>query len=359
MRHSSLSGPGTALAPAAGHYTVLAPDALAPEGMALAQSRPEVQLRLFPPSLGTDAFRALLGDAHAAVLGLTPFGAEELEAAPALRVVARIGVGFDTIDVAALTRRGVPLMVAGTANAVSVAEQALGFMFAWSKRIRDLHERVTSGQWSSRHANFPVELATKTVLIVGFGRIGTRMARRCVALEMRTLVYDPYVRGDLIRAVDAEPVGDLDTALAQADFVSLHCPKTPETIGLFNAARIARMKKGAVLINTARGGIVEEVALADAIERGQLAGAGLDVFASEPPQPGNRLLGLPQVITAPHMAGVTWEAWNRMATTAIHNVFDVFDGRPCLEHAVNPEVFDGLHAEPVRFAARRSAGAGD
>jgi D-3-phosphoglycerate dehydrogenase len=232
-------------------------------------------------------------------------------------------------------------------------------MFAWSKRIRDLHERVTSGRWGSRYANFPVELATKTVLIVGFGRIGMRMARRCVALEMRTLVYDPYVRGDLIRAVDAEPVGDLDIALAQADFVSLHCPKTPETLGLFNAARIARMKKGAVLINTARGGIVDEVALADAIESGHLAGAGLDVFASEPPHPANRLLGLPQVITAPHMAGVTWEAWNRMATTAIRNVFDVFDGRPCLEHAVNPEVFEGLNEGPIRFADRRSADAGD
>ena len=318
---------------------VLVPEALAPAGFSLAQSRPELQLRTFPANLGAEAFRAQLGDVQAVVLGLTPFGRAELDAAPALRVVARIGVGFDTLDVKELSRRGVPLMLAGRANAVSVAEQALGFMFAWSKRISALHACVTSGNWGSRHTHFPVELAEKAVLLVGFGRIGMRMARRCVALEMRTLVYDPYVRMDLIRAVDAEPVLDLDQALAQADFVSLHCPKTPETLGLFGAARIAAMKKGAVLINTARGGLVDEAALAGALASGHLGGAGLDVFASEPPSLDNPLFALPQVMTSPHMAGVTWEAWNRMAAVAIQNVLDVLDGRPCLEHAVNPEVF--------------------
>ena len=156
---------------------------------------------------------------------------------------------------------------------------------------------------------------------------------------MDTLVYDPHVSQDHIRMVGATPVADLDAALAQADYVSIHCPKTPQTVDLFDAARLARMKRGAVLINTARGGIVNEAALAAALTRGHLAGAGLDVLASEPPEPDNPLLTLPTVITAPHMAGVTIEAWNRMAFTAMRNVLEVLDGKPNRENTVNPEVY--------------------
>ena len=151
----------------------------------------------------------------------------------------------------------------------------------------------------------PYDLFGKTVLIVGFGRIGTRTAKRCLAMEMNVLVFDPYKPAADIKAAGCEPVADLDAALPRADFVSIHCPKTPETVGMFNAARLKRMKPTAYLINTARGGIVDEPALHDALVSGKLAGAGLDVFEQEPPPAGHALFALPNVIMAPHVAGVT------------------------------------------------------
>jgi D-3-phosphoglycerate dehydrogenase len=320
-------------------HVILLPENIAPDGLKPLQGRTDVELRRFAGNIAQADFRALLPGAHGAVLGLTPFGDPELAAGPDMRVVARIGVGYDTIDVPALTRRKVPLMITGVANSVSVAEQALAFMFAFAKRVADMHARVVSHRWNSRFENFPADLYQKRVVIVGFGRIGARMARRCVALEMDTLVYDPHVSQDHIRMVGATPVADLDAALAQADYVSIHCPKTPATIDLFDAARLARMKRGSVLINTARGGIVNEAALAAALTSGHLYGAGLDVLASEPPEANNPLLTLPNVIAAPHMAGVTLEAWNRMAFTAMRNVLEVLDGQPNREHTVNPEVY--------------------
>ena len=151
----------------------------------------------------------------------------------------------------------------------------------------------------------PYDLFGKTVLIIGFGRIGTRTAKRCLAMEMNVLIYDPYKPAAEIKAAGCEPVADLDAALPRADFVSIHCPKNPETVGMFNAARLQRMKATAYLINTARGGIVDEPALYDALVSGRLAGAGLDVFEQEPPPSGHSLFALPNVIMAPHVAGVT------------------------------------------------------
>jgi len=304
------------------------------------KGRTDVVLERFGPKVTTAEFRALLGNVHAAILGVTPFADAELDAAPALKAVARVGVGYDAIDVPALNRRKIPLLITGTANSVSVAEQALAFMFAFAKRMNEVHTLVVQQRWGERFSCFPTDLAGKRVVIVGFGRIGTRMAKRCVAMEMHTQVFDPLITQDYIRSVGATPVPDLDAALADADYVSIHCPKDASTINLFDAARLARMKKGAVLINTARGGIVNEPALAQALTSGHLSGAGLDVLESEPPEKGNPLLRMPNVVCAPHMAGVTWEAWNRMACSAMQNVLDVLDGRPNREHTVNPQVYD-------------------
>jgi D-3-phosphoglycerate dehydrogenase len=320
-------------------HRILIPENLAPDGLLPVQGRADIALERFPLAISQPAFRELLAGAHGAVLGLTPISTPELAVAPHLKVVARIGVGYDTIDVPALTARGIPLMITGVANSVSVAEQALAFMFAFAKRISELDAMVREHRWGARFAAFPSDLYRKRVVVVGFGRIGGRMAKRCVALEMDTLVYDPHVVQDSIRQAGATPAPDLDEAIAQADYVSIHCPKTPDTVGLFDAARIGRMKRGSVLINTARGGIVDEAALAQALRDGHLRGAGLDVFASEPTERDNPLLGQPHVIAAPHRAGVTIEAFNRMAETAMRNVVDVLDGRPNREHTVNPEVY--------------------
>ncbi|NDA93262.1 MAG: 3-phosphoglycerate dehydrogenase [Betaproteobacteria bacterium] len=322
-------------------YTILMPETIAPDAFKAAEGRNDIVFERFAFSLPQSDFRARLAKVHAAILGLTPIADPELDVAPHLKVIARVGVGYDAIDVPALTRRGIPLMVTGIANSVSVAEQALAFMFAFAKRIHDMNDRVVSHRWMSRFENFPVDLFEKTVLVVGCGRIGSRMVKRCLGLEMNTLVYDPFIPQDIIRGLGARPVADLNEALAVADYVSIHCPKSPATVNLFDGRRLAAMKQGAVLINTARGGIVDEAALAAALQAGKLYGAGLDVYESEPPQADNPLLSLPQVISAPHMAGVTWEAWNRMAYTAVKNVLEVLDGKPNHEHTVNPQVYDG------------------
>jgi D-3-phosphoglycerate dehydrogenase len=184
----------------------------------------------------------------------------------------------------------------------------------------------------------PFDLYGKTVLIIGFGRIGTRTAKRCLAMEMNVQVYDPYKGAAEIKATGCEPVADLDAALPQADFVTIHCPKTPETLGLFNAARIGLMKPKSYLINTARGGIVNEKALHEALVSGKLAGAGIDVFEQEPPPVSNTLFALPNVIMAPHVAGVTVEAVSRMSEQTARNILSVLDGDPIRQNIINQDV---------------------
>jgi D-3-phosphoglycerate dehydrogenase len=184
-----------------------------------------------------------------------------------------------------------------------------------------------------------MELSGKTILIVGFGRIGTRTARRCAAFDMTVLIHDPYIKDQDIRSAGYAPVNDLSDALPSADFVCIHCPKNPDTVGLFDATRLQLMKKGAFIINTARGGIIDEPALYEALTSGHLAGAGLDVFAQEPTPPDNPLLTLDSVISSPHMAGVTVESIAAMAITTSRNILSVLDGSPNHENTINPEVF--------------------
>ena len=229
-------------------------------------------------------------------------------------------------------------MVAGTANSISVAEQAFHLMIALAKKNAALDRLVRTGQWGDRHGGLPIELSGKTVLIVGFGRIGTRSARRCLGFEMTVLIYDPYIDREKVAAAGCEPVSDLDAALPRADFVSIHCPKNAETIGLFNAARLSRMKKGAFIVNTARGGIIDEPALYAALKSGQLAGAGLDVFEEEPTSANNDLLTLDTVIASPHMAGVTVEAVAAMSIVTAQNILSVLDGDPNRDNVINKEV---------------------
>jgi len=320
---------------------LLLPNVMGRAGWEVLRRRADIDAQSYAVGLPTPELHALLADADGIALSVTPFGEAELQAAPRIAVVARIGVGYDAVDVSALTRRGVPLMVAGTANSVSVAEHAIFMMMNLAKRAVQLHEIVQRGSWPERFANLPVDLFEKIVLIVGFGRIGTRTAARCRAFEMRVLVYDPYVAPERVREAGCEPAADLDAALAEADFVTIHCPKTPETTGLFDAARLAHLKPTAYLVNTARGGIIDETALHAALVAGRLAGAGLDVFDAEPTPTGNPLLGLDSVIAAPHIAGVTREAVERMAVATARNLLSVVDGTPIRENVINKEVLAG------------------
>jgi len=320
---------------------ILVTESMSQQGRALLNEREDIELIEFPNMISAKDFEAMLkaqAPVHGVALGSTRFGETELEASRDIKVVTRIGVGYDAVDVPALSRRKVPLMVAGTANSPSVAEQALFMMLMLAKRAVEMHSIVKQGQWASRLGKLPFDLFGKTVLIVGFGRIGTRTAKRCLAMEMNVLIYDPYKAASEIKAAGCEPAGDLDTALPRADFVSIHCPKTAETVAMFNAARLKRMKPSAYLINTARGGIVEEKALHEALVSGQLAGAGLDVFEQEPPAMGHSLFALPNVIMAPHVAGVTREAVDRMSEQTARNILSALDGAPIRQNVINPDV---------------------
>jgi D-3-phosphoglycerate dehydrogenase len=319
---------------------LLLPSTMARAGWEVLARRDDVEPVPFDASIPTATFHSLLAEADGVALGLTPFGDAEIKAGPNVRVVARHGVGYDTVDVAALTRHGIPLMVTGVANSPSVAEQALHFLLELAKRGARFDSLVRARRWNERLAeDLPVDLFGKTVLVIGFGRIGTRVARICLALGMSVRVYDPYVKATAISAAGCKPESDLDAAVADADFVTIHCPKTAETTGMFDSARLARMKPSAFLVNTARGGIVDERALHTALTTSVIRGAGIDVLEREPPAADNPLLDLPNIILAPHMAGVTKESFDRMAVAVANNLLSVLDGRPDLDNVVNKEVF--------------------
>ncbi|HJQ56539.1 MAG TPA: hydroxyacid dehydrogenase [Vineibacter sp.] len=321
---------------------LLVPDIFGMAGLDVLKRRDDIEVATFPGASAGAAFQARLrelGEVNGVALGGTPFGPAERDAAKGLQVVARIGVGYDAVDVPALTEKRIPLMVAGTANSPSVAEHAIFLMMDLAKRAAHFNSMVQEGRWGrDRMAMLPVDLLGKTLLIVGFGRIGTRTAKRTLAMEMDVLVYDPYVKPETIKAAGCEPVANLEAALPRADFVTIHCPKTAETVNMFNAQRLALMKPSAILVSTARGGIINEQALYAALTGKKLAAAGLDVFEQEPTPKDNPLLMLPNVVSSPHMAGVTVEAVARMAQATAENMLSVLDGKPIRDNVINKEV---------------------
>jgi D-3-phosphoglycerate dehydrogenase len=255
-----------------------------------------------------------------------------------LQILARHGVGYDIIDVPALTRRKIPLTITPEANAVSVAEHALMLMLASMRKLRGYDANVRGFVWGGQVALPSFELAGKSVLVFGFGRIGTRVARLCQAFGMRVLVRDPFMPKGTIRGAGYEPVENLAAATAAADIVTLHCPSNAETRGMVDAAFLRGMKRGAVLVNTARGTLVEEAALAAALTEGHLSAAGLDVFEEEPVETPIALLSAPNLILTPHVAASTQEGLRRMALESAAAVLGFFAGTLDPDVVVNKEV---------------------
>ncbi len=218
---------------------VMLPHTLAKAGWDVVAPRDDIDAVGYDPYLSMPDLQAALKDTDGIALSLTPLKGPEIAVAPRLRVAARIGVGYDAVDIPALTARKIPLMVVGTANSVTVAEHAVFMMYGLAKKAFFHDAAVRENRWQDRWKDVPIDLAGKTILIVGFGRIGTRTAKRCLAMEMTVLIYDPYVPAADIKAAGCEPVADLDAALPRVDLVCIHCPKTPETVGMFNAARFA------------------------------------------------------------------------------------------------------------------------
>ncbi len=281
---------------------------------------------------------AKVAEADAVILRGGRMTAEMVSTAPRLKILSRHGVGLDNVPVAALTARRIPLTVVGAASAPSVAEHALYMMMCLAKQALRYDRETRAGNFALRYTNGQVELWRKTVLVVGHGRIGSLIARRCRALEMEVLVADPYIDRKLITAAGHRPVDDFRAVLPEVDFVTLHVPLTEETRGMIGRDELAAMRPSAFLVNTARGEVVDETALVAALEAGTIAGAGLDVFADEPPDPGHPLFRLDNVIVSPHSAGSSLECAERVAVRAAQNVLDAFDGRLDPEFVVNPEV---------------------
>jgi D-3-phosphoglycerate dehydrogenase len=264
-----------------------------------------------------------------------------LERATKLRVVGRAGVGVDNVDLDAATRRGVLVMNTPGGNAPSVAEHTLALMLAMARKIPALDSAMHAGRWEKSKGQ-GTELRGKTLGLVGLGRVGAEVARRARALEMRVLACDPFLTEDAARQAGVGLVS-LDQLLAESDFLSLHTALVPETERIINAANLAKTKRGAYLVNTARGELVDEVALAEALRSGQLAGAGLDVFAVEPPK-DSPLVALPNLIATPHVAGSTAEAQEEVGTLIAQQVRDFLsDG--VVRNAVN---LPSLSAEQYR-----------
>ncbi|MBU6498412.1 MAG: hypothetical protein KGJ41_10450 [Rhodospirillales bacterium] len=316
--------------------------ALHPTAMALLEARKDIALTVLTtefrgPPLQQE-LAAHIGEADGIMVGLERVDAALLATAPRLRVISRFGVGFDTIDIPTATRQGVLVGVVNGANDLSVAEHAMMLMLATARRTLEMDASARAGTWMVQTGRRMHELAGLRVLVVGYGRIGTRVARLCAAFGMEVMVHDPAFPTPRIAADGHIPAPDLIAAVPEADVITLHCPLNDVTRGMVDAAFLARMKPTAWLINTARGPIVDEAALAAALAAGTIEAAGLDVLVREPPDPANPLLKLPNVVLSPHNAAAAQECYAKMSRRAAANLIDFVDGTIDPGYTVNPEV---------------------
>jgi D-3-phosphoglycerate dehydrogenase/(S)-sulfolactate dehydrogenase len=278
-----------------------------------------------------DELRAQLADADALIVrNQTRVNRDLLAAAPQLKIVGRLGVGLDNIDLAAAREQRVQVVFARSSNAVAVAEYVFAAMLTAARRLAEATVDVKAGRWN-RQLFTGTELYGKTLGIVGLGDIGGRLARRAQAFGMHVQASDPHVNdSSFVVAEFGARLVPLETLLAEADFVSLHLPLTQGTANLINRERLATMKPTAWLINTARGGVIDEAALYAALKAGRPAGAVLDVRAKEPPGADDPLASLPNVLFTPHTAGITLESNQRTATMVVEDVLRVLRGQPPL-----------------------------
>jgi D-3-phosphoglycerate dehydrogenase len=295
---------------------VLVTEKLAERGLdllAAAGHEVDVQLELSP-----EALLQVLPGAHALIVrSATQVTSTALEAGTDLAVVGRAGIGLDNVDVEAATRRGVMVVNAPQSNILSAAEHAMALLLAQARNIPQAHAALVAGKWE-RSKWEGVELHGKTLGVVGLGRIGALVAQRALAFGMRLCAYDPYVSADRARHMGVELMA-LDELVAEADFITIHLPKTAETAGLFGRDLLAKAKPGLRIVNAARGGIVDEEALAEALRDGRLGGAAFDVFATEPCL-DSPLFGLPNVVVTPHLGASTAEAQDKAGVTIAEQV---------------------------------------
>jgi D-3-phosphoglycerate dehydrogenase len=302
-------------------------------GLALLRAAASVTFDLVE-EVSTESYVPLVNKADAILIRTQPMSAAIIRKAERLKIVSRHGVGFDAIDVEALNQRKIPLTIVGDVNSKSVAEHTMMMMLSLAKRTRDYDAATRTGNWDDRNTFTATELAGKLLLLLGFGRIGQRVARLAAPFDMDIHAYDPFVAVSQMHQIGVTAVLELNATLAKADYVSVHMPFSGG-VALIRANELARMKRTAVIINTSRGGLVDEQALKAALDEGRLAGAALDVFSTEPPPPDHPLLLSQQTTLSPHVAGLTQECAVRMSEAAVRNILNFFAGTLDLRLVVN------------------------
>ena len=301
---------------------------------------------VYPQPQNLEGILAVIGDCNALVVRNTKITRQIMEAAPKLAVIGRHGVGYDTVDISAAADLGIPVVYTPAANTEGVAEIAVGFIICLGRKIVQAHTAMQSEELLSDTVTMAImtrqrglvnaDLWGKTLGVIGVGRIGSSVSRKVIAaFNMRVLGYDPYVNAETLAGCGVQKVDRMEEMLPRCDFVALHCSGGAETRHLINARTLALIKPDAYLINTARGSIVDETALIEALQKKRIAGAAIDVYEPEPPRPGNPLLHMENVIVTPHFCAMTEESLYNMATMVAQGVLDVLEGRRP-QYPVNP-----------------------
>ncbi len=292
---------------------------LAPEALTLLEEFEVVFAGKTPSELDVVAFCQKY-DPEIIIVRYSKVGKEAMDAAPSLRVISKHGSGIDTIDVSAAKARGIAVVAAAGANAAAVAEHALALMLACAKSIVHLDQRMHAGFWD-KATHKSVELEGRTIGLIGLGAIGQRFARIVHSMGMVVIGHDPYAQSlpDYIEQVSLEDVW------RRSDVVSLHCPLTDKNRELINASSLGKCKQGVIVVNTARGGLVDEQALLDAVQSGQVASAGLDSFQVEPMAVPHIFHGEPRIILSPHVGGVTADAYRKMGVISVRNALNILE----------------------------------
>ncbi|MDO9071528.1 MAG: phosphoglycerate dehydrogenase, partial [Deltaproteobacteria bacterium] len=300
---------------------VLISDNLHQAGIDILKSHPNIEV-VARPGMKPEELLAEIKDADALVIrSATKVTAELIAAAPRLKVVGRAGTGLDNVDIPAASKRGIVVMNTPGGNTITTAEHALSLMMALARNISQAANSMREGKWEKKKFE-GTELFNKTLGIIGMGRIGTVVAERALGLRMRVLCYDPFITQELAAKIGAESVS-LDELLARSDFITIHTPKTKDTARLLGREAFMKMKPGVRLINCARGGLIDEVALLEALQTGKVAGAALDVYETEPPAADWPLRELPNVVCTPHLGASTEEAQANVAVAVCEQILEL------------------------------------
>lgn len=306
------------------------------DGMALLEGKAEL---IIPNDGDSDRIIDVLRDADAFILRIGKIDRKAIEQCPNLKVITRPGVGYDSVDAAAATEYGIPVVLAPSANARAVAEHTVAMMMACSKNMIESVVETRKGNFNIRNRYAAVDVYTKMIVLLGFGNIGKLVAKMCTGLEMKVGVYDPYVKREDVEAMGYMYFDDLLEAMAAGDYVSLHMPSLPSTRGMISAEQFAAMKPTAFFLNAARGDVVNEEAMVEALEKGKIAGAGLDVLVEEPMPADHPLMKMPNVVVTPHIAAQTQETVSKLVTLAAEGTLAVLNGEKW-PHVANPEVYE-------------------